>query len=363
MKDSKNVYELLNQMDFDIQDYEREDLSDIERKRLKVDFRRRNRRKVNLKKVTAIAVTLILAVGIFSRTSFGKNVYATAQSKVSEISYSIGKALNIERNIEPYANVVDQIAENKGVEIKLTDVIIDKDELIFSTIINTNQPMDGFHFNYHIFVNGKKLKNYGAIGSAGAIDGFDNLFFETCAVDIKEIDTDENVDIKIVLKDLSYYYVGDRMGELKEGESIERERIKGKWEFEFNANGKELMAKTHALPIDYSFSIDDAKYVLEEFRYNPVNQKIYGRIKNKSKDSYAVDLRGHDDLGNEVVFYLGTLSSEDLIFRYSNIDGDLSDEIKSITLTPYAAKYPKRSGRMNSEYKQVGEKFTVFLNK
>lgn len=363
MKDSKNVYKLLNQADFDIQDYEREDLSDIERKKLKVDFRKRNRRKVNLKKATAIVVTLILAVGVFNQTSFGKNVYAIAQSKVSEISYSIGKALNIERNIEPYANVVDQIAENKGVEVKLTDVIIDKDELIFSTIINTNQPMDGFHFNYHIFVNGKKLKNYGATGSAGAIDGSDNLFFETYAVDIKKINTDENVDIKIVLKDLSYYYVGDRMGELKEGEKIERKRIKGKWEFEFNATGKELMAKTHALPIDYSFSIDDAKYVLEEFRYNPVNQKIYGKIKNKSKDSYAVDLRGHDDLGNEVIFYLGTLSGENLIFKYSNIDGDLSDEIKSITLTPYAAKYPKKSGRMNSEYKQVGEEFTVFLNK
>ena len=149
--------------------------------------------------------------------------------------------------------------------------------------------------------------------------------------------------------------------DLKEGQKIEGKKIKGKWEFEFNANGKELMAKAHALPIDYSFNIDEAKYVLEEFRYNPVNQKIYGKVKNKSKDSYAVDLRGYDNLGNEVVFYLGTLSGENLIFKYSNIDGDLSDEIKYITLTPYAAKYPEKSGRMDSEYKQVGEEFTVFF--
>lgn len=363
MKDSRNIYELLNQVDFDIQGYEREDLSDIEKKRLKVNFRRRNGGKVNLKKAIAIVATLILTAGIFSQTSFGRNVYAIAQSKVSEISYSIGRALNIERNIEPYANVINQITEDKGVEVKLTDVIIDKDELIFSTIVNTNQPMEGFHFNYHIFVNGKRLKNYSATGCAGAIDGSDNLFFETYAINIKEIDTDENVDIKIVLRDMNYYYVGDRMGELKEGEKIEEKRIKGKWEFEFNANGKDLMAKTRALPIDYSFSIDDAKYVLGEFRYNPVNQKICGKVKNKSKDNYAIDLRGYDDLGNEVVFYLGSLSGENLIFRYSNIHGDLSDEIKSITLTPYAAKYPKKSGRMNSEYKQVGEEFTVFLNK
>ena len=104
MKDSKNVYELLNQVDFDIRDYEREDLSDIEKKKLKVDFRRRNRKRINPKKVIAIAATFLLAIGLFSQTSLGRSVYAIAQSKVSEISYSIGKALNIDRNIEPYAD-------------------------------------------------------------------------------------------------------------------------------------------------------------------------------------------------------------------------------------------------------------------
>jgi len=70
-------------------------------------------------------------------------LYAAAESKVLEISYSIGKALGIERNIEPYAKVVNQIVEDNGVEVKLTDVIVDKDELIFSTIVNTNKPVEG----------------------------------------------------------------------------------------------------------------------------------------------------------------------------------------------------------------------------
>ncbi len=64
----------------------------------------------------------------------------------------------MKKNIEPYANVVNQVVEDNGIEVKLTDVIIDKDELIFSTIVNTNKAVDGCSLDYDIFINGKKLK-------------------------------------------------------------------------------------------------------------------------------------------------------------------------------------------------------------
>jgi hypothetical protein len=41
--------------------------------------------------------------------------------------------------------------------------------------------------------------------------------------------------------------------------------------------------------------------------------------------------------------------------------GDLSDEITSITLTPYAAKLPENSGITSDVWEQVGEKFTIHL--
>jgi hypothetical protein len=153
MKGSKNVYEFLNEVDFNIGDYKKEELNDIEKENLKYNFRKSTKKKFNVKKFGAIAAALILSIGVLSQTNFGRNVYASTQSKVSEISYSIGKALGIKRNIEPYANVVDQVAESNGVEVKLTDVIVDKDELIFSTIVNTNTAVDGISFNYDIFIN------------------------------------------------------------------------------------------------------------------------------------------------------------------------------------------------------------------
>jgi len=350
MKDCNNVYELLNYMEFDLGDYDKETLSDLEKQRLKKSFGKNKRQRI-LKKFGAIAAIFLLTIGLLSQTNLGKSVYAAVQLKVAEISYSIGKSMGIERDVEPYANVVNQIVEDNGIEVKLDSVIIDKDELIFSAIVNTNKPVDIVRFDYDIFINGKKLTNYGAGGRAGEIDDSGSLFFMAYAVDVKGINLNENIDVKIVLKDVR----------LITGTS--EEKRKGKWQFEFTANGSELMASSQSIPIDYSFNIDNQIYTLEEFRFNPVNQKIFGKVKGAFEAGYDIYLKGSDSQGNEVAFYLASVSGEDIVFKYSNIYGDLADEITSITLTPYAAKYPEKSGKMSDDYRQVGEEFTIYLKK
>lgn len=351
MKESKNIYELLNQVEVNIEDYEKEELSDMEKQKLKDNFKKNIRKKINLKKFGIIAAALILTISVVGQTNIGKNVYAAAESKISEMYYSIGKALGIKTNIEPYANVVNQTVQDKGIEVKLTDVIIDKDELIFSTIVNTDKRVDGFRFDSEIFINGKRLTNYGTTGRRRVIDDSNTLFLQTDCVGIKGIDTKENVDIKIELSDFNYY-IGDA-----------EENIKGRWKFEFAANGEELTENTYVLPIEHSFDIDEQSYSLEEFRLNPVNQKIFGKVKGKSTDAYQIDLRGVDNLGNEVVFFLESKSGEDIVFKYENIYGDLSNEITSVTLTPYAAKLPEKSGRMSGDWNQVGKEFTISIQK
>ena len=355
MKDSKAIYELLNEVDFNIENYEKEDLSDIEKQKLKKSFRKNTKKKFNVKRFGAIAAAIVLSVGVLSRTNFGKKAFAATQSKISEISYSIGKALNIEKNIEPYANVVNQVVENNGIGVKLSDVIIDKDELIFSTILETNEPVDEFRFNYDIFINGKRLNFYSASGSSQGINNSKTLFVNTYSTEAKDIELTKNMDIKIVLRDFNYY-IWD-----SQGNTIQEENVQENWEFEFTANGKELMANTYQVPLNYSFKIDNQQCTLEEFRYNPVNQKIYAKIKGESEDVYDIKLMGHDNLENEVNFYLIRKSEENLVFKYLSLNNDLSDKITSITLTPYAAKFPRESGRMSNDYNQIGEEFTIYL--
>ncbi|SCL82715.1 MULTISPECIES: DUF4179 domain-containing protein [Tissierellales] len=346
MKKSKNMYELINNMEFNLEGYEIQELSDIEKQNLKNNFKKK---KLNFKKIVTVAAALVLTVGIFSQTETGKYVYAAFESKVSKISYSIGKSLGIERNIEPYSNVVGQVREDNGVEVKLGEVIIDKDELIFSTIVNANKPVEFARFDTEIFINGEKLTNYSMSGTGGAIDDSQETIFMVDSVDVKGIELNKDVDINIILRNMNYF------------DGKDEKKISGKWEFEFTANGDELAADTYTLPMNYSFNIDNLNYNLEEFRYNPVNQKIIGKIRGESDKDYELDLRGQDNLGNKVVFSLRRMSDKNFILAYENIYGDLSDKAASVTLTPYAREFPKKSGKVSGEFKKVGESFTINL--
>ncbi|AOT71446.1 DUF4179 domain-containing protein [Geosporobacter ferrireducens] len=359
MNDTNNIYEFLNEMDFDINDYEKQDLTDIEKKHLKNiiknNLKNNKAKKYKIKQFGGIAAALVLTIGIFSQTSFGREVYASTQSMISEISYSIGRALGVERDVEIYSNVVNKVIEDKGVEVKLTDVIIDKDELIICTVVNTNRPVEGVRLDYNIFINGKKIRVWGGTGSCGKVDDSKTIFTQIDYIVVKDIDTKESLDIKIAFNELNYFTT--------QNDNIVEGKVKGKWIFEFTADGSELMKDTHVLPLDYSFQIANQTYSLEAFRYNPVNQKIEGSVEGEFKSFYQIDLRGYDNLGNEINFYLSRKSNEDLVFKYENFYKDFSDEITSITLTPYAAKLPEESGRMSNDYEQVGETFTIFLNK
>lgn len=59
------------------------------------------------------------------------------------------------------------------------------------------------------------------------------------------IHTTGNIDIRVVLKNLTYY--------LDWGATTEK--VKGKWEFGFVASGSE--SDTYALALDYGFNIGD----------------------------------------------------------------------------------------------------------
>ena len=218
-----------------------------------------------------------------------------------------------------------------------------------TTIFDTGREVNSFRVDYDVFINGKRVSSSRS-GTMGPIDESKNLYFAADYIDVKNIDTSSDVDIRIKIDEINYH--------LKDKE----ESIKGNWEFEFTANGGELSANTNVIPVEYQFAIDGTQYSLNEYRYNPVSQKITGEIKSKERNNYDIELRGSDNLGNEVVFYLSRSSKDEMVFKYEDIKGDLSDDIESISLTPYAVKFPEKSGRMNSDFKQVGEEFTIYLN-
>lgn len=90
-----------------------------------------------------------------------------------------------------------------------------------------------------------------------------------------------------------------------------------------------------------------------------MGQSIYF-TKTSSSYDYDFMLKGKDDLGNPVEFFVRYSEREEGRMEVEPINnGYVSDQASSLTLTPYAAKMPEDSGKMSSDYEPVGETFTI----
>lgn len=74
-------------------------------------------------------------------------------------------------------------------------------------------------------------------------------------------------------------------------------------------------------------------------------------------------LKGYDDLGNKVDFCLSRENDGTGIFKLTTIDGNLNENAKVLSLTPYAVKFPDQNGQLSNDFKKVGEEFTIDLLK
>jgi hypothetical protein len=352
----KKIYELLNNVEIDLDKID--DISEIEKERLKKNFKNINKKSDRMNKKSnrinksIIVAGLALLIGISSQTNVGKQVYAAAKSKINDINYSINWFLGTDREIQPYSKVINQVVEDNGVKVKLTDVIVDKDELIISSLVELdNKDVDIVNFDYNIYIDGKRIDKYSSSGSFGKLDNMENIFYNLSIVDIEDVPLKDDINIDIIIKNIRTT--------IEEENTFKENKIKGNWEYRFNANASQLAEKTNNKVIKYSFKVDDTEFIIDELSLNPVSQKIYGHIVGDDTLKHNLILKGFDNLGNEVEFYLSKSFEKELVFRYESINKDLADNITSIELTPYASKFPEQNGKVTNDWKQVGQPFTI----
>ncbi len=351
----KNIYVALNEVNGAIDGFEKVELTEIEKAKLRKIFKERKKNRFNSKKIGSIAVALVLGFILMWQSGVGMQVYAMVASALDSITYSIGKSLYLNQNIEPYVNVVNKVVEDNGVAVKLTECAIDKDELILTLLFeNTTEKAAFRDSNCKIFVNGKNNIS-GASGSSGMLDSEDNIYFQTMAYHIEEIDTEQDLDVKVVINDIVF-----------ELDPNKEKSISGNWSFEFNASGKELSKNTKSVALDQKIDCGDFTIKLETLTINPVNKKIYVSLidPNGAYQNATFDLIGYDNLGNEVEFnmrrYDGT--TKKAVLAYKELNSELSKQAESLTLNAYVAKLPEGGGRIG-EYVKVGESVEIVLPK
>lgn len=336
-----DIYTMLNEADINLDDYKKEKFNDIEKKNIKENFKKSiNKKKFYNRKIVAAVAVVALTVGIL-----GSNV---SVSGLATFSSNIGAFLGIQENLDEYNTVVNKTVNDNGVTVKLNEVILDGNELNVSYNISSNKKLgkdQSWSDSNVIYVNGKNV-NGGAGGGAFNIDDYTTQSVTT--YDLGKVDLSGDLNIKISSHGM---YLNDK-------------KTRGSWVFKFKTNGEQLKVNTKQILLNKKFSLPNGeKYTLKKYTDNVVGQKVYASISNfTAKSTYAVDLKGVDDLGNKVEFYTSHSGKEDALFEIENIDGNLNKNAKILTLTPYAAKYPDKSGRMDGEYKQVGDKFTIDLS-
>lgn len=330
-----NIYMMLNDIKSDPKTYQEEEWSEIEAKKLKKKVlgkvHKRSKKRIAIAGVCVAASLALVALLPF------RGVVVDAMEL---LSYRIGTFLGIDENLAPYEQIVDQSVTHNGITVTLNSVVLDVDELIVSTTEVYENPADEEPGGLmgSIYVNGVPA-------SSGAGGGSRNIDTHTKEVVMKysldRIDVDQKMDITI------------KFGTYEGGHD--------RWEFKFTADGRQLAVDTKTIDLAYQYQLPDgSNIILTKFTSNAMGQKIFYES-DGSENAYNMMMKGTDNLGNPVSFYVSNSNRQGGRFVIDNLDGNLSEEAESLTMTLYAVKYPEASGRMSNDYKQVGEEFTITI--
>lgn len=344
MKD--NIYEMLNEANIDLDEYKNQDFTEFEKKKIKNKFKRSINKKSNYKKgIIAAASVVVVGLGIL-----GSNVGTYAFETLGVIVHDISDALGIKKDIAEYKTVVNQGITKNGIKVKLNEVILDNDEIIVSTTATSDKKLGesgNIHISGDVYINGRRVSE-GSSGSGSQLDDYSMESVISHSLDnIDEDDLKGDINVKIKYNDAL----------------IDSKVIRGSWVFEFKTNGDELRAKTKEIKLDNKFIYDNGGNIkLEKYTSNDIGQKIYFSLDSKAHD-YNMELRGYDDLGNKVTFYISRIRGDKGIFKIESIDGLVNENAKELKLTPYATEETKTSGQSSNDYKVIGEEFTINLEK
>ena len=350
----KDIYDMINDSDIDLDEYEKCELTDIEKAKMKKFARKNNKKNGNkFSKLAKVSVFGVLFGGGFLLSPFGEVAFAG----IELATYHIADFMGIEKDLDGYKTVVDKTVTDNGVSVKLNEVILDGDMLkvvMTGYIEDSEKKYDSLSFNNErVYINGK-MAGGGMSGGYGKTEN--NTFkydYDFTIENLEEYDLTKDLDIKIKLD--------NARTTIEDGPKAEvGKKRSGDWDFEFTISPKELIADTEVIDINKRIDVDGIGFVdIEKYTSNKVGQKIYIKCSDELLGEYSEQINGTDNLGNKVEFDIRHNGPDGGVLELYTLEGELSEEATELTLRLELVKYPETSGEMSSDYKQYGEEFTI----
>ena len=158
----KNIYDMFNDIDVDLNEYEKEDFDDLEKQKVKNKFKKSiksdNSSKKIYKKYISVASIAIISIALISQTRIG--LYA--HSALEDIAEIIKISLGVDNQIKEYSTNIKQSVTRRKLTVKINDAILDGKELILYMSRDYDKELAQNEYlnlvSENLYINGKKIK-------------------------------------------------------------------------------------------------------------------------------------------------------------------------------------------------------------
>ena len=350
----RNVYDLLNDVETNLDDYDVIPLSGLEQKRLQYKVKQITGTKKHNRRWMGAARAAVLAMGFVMLAPADSPLYAAKENA----AYHIGQFMGIERYLDAYIDVIGTAQSDNGYTIELNEVILDRGSLLVSTNIYS-EDADGNLVKERnmgipigdVYINGRDAAD--TSGGGTRLEESGKSFGSLMEFHLKEgIDTSGKLDVKLVYHNIS----------------LIDENLSGKWVFHFTADGSALAADTRIIPVNYHLlQENDAEIRLTDYTGNILGQHI--AYSTHGYTNCNLKLEGVDDKGQSIVFissvYEGNMSGTEgngYLKNDTMLGSAITEETRWLSLTPYlGVDTMDETGCIFTEYKPAGEPFTIYL--
>ena len=372
----KNKYELFNEINMQDEDYENYKLSQMEKDNIFINVSKNIKLEKNIrnKKYSKIAIVIILCLSISNVALNNGKVWALVESIGKQIESYLGKK---ENEYTGYKISVNQVSEDKGIKLSLHEVLLDDGNILLSmNLDHSNFDESGLkkglylNKNYYlptatVYMDGKKFVETGGATKYEREKNNQQDFLTSLNLErvdenddgraditdyqiLDNIDPNKDYNIKVVFDEVGIH----KIGLIPRVIDDEFEFIKGKWEFKFTVNGKNIMRETKVYNINKEINIDDedlkAKIYIKQLRVSPVSVKLTYTMNIEEgyqlndKNIYIELLDQH---GNYINVGGGSSENEDGSLIEGSLEGNLENnkKLESIKILPYIYYIEKNS--------------------
>ncbi|MWV43028.1 hypothetical protein GRF59_05245 [Paenibacillus sp. HJL G12] len=254
----KDIYALLNDAHVELEQYEDEDMSELDKKRIKKGIRKKLHPKRPMPVRYGLAVVCIFLIVCMA---FATNLPVKALSEIPFFRMLMAEQMKSDPAVlKTYSTTVGQKVSEAGIDIRLDDVLVGEGQLLISYTIHSSEVnLQGICSPWmSVYLNGSEIPQNGG-GKESRVDSGTYTFVG--AIDLPDHTLTNKMNIQIVFSEIRFQ---------------DRDSINGDWGFAIETSAEKLMSETKKIDIHHTITLDNGQTIqVSELVLSPISTTVY----------------------------------------------------------------------------------------